>query len=59
MIARENASSAGELAAVGPAAAVREQLRRYLDAGATDLVLSPMRSNTADPRRLWEIAASI
>ncbi|BBZ30353.1 LLM class F420-dependent oxidoreductase [Mycolicibacterium madagascariense] len=59
VIARENASSAGELAAVGPAAAVREQLRRYLDAGATDLVLSPMRSNTADPRRLWEIAASI
>jgi F420-dependent oxidoreductase-like protein len=59
VIAREKADRAVDLAAVGPADAVRNQLQRYLDAGATDLVLSPMRSNTADPERLWEIAASI
>jgi alkanesulfonate monooxygenase SsuD/methylene tetrahydromethanopterin reductase-like flavin-dependent oxidoreductase (luciferase family) len=59
VIAREKADRAVDLAAIGPADAVRNQLQRYLDAGATDLVLSPMRSNPADPQRLWEIAASI
>ncbi|MDT5334906.1 MAG: hypothetical protein QOD90_411 [Mycobacterium sp.] len=59
VIAREKADRAVDLAAVGPSDAVRNQLQRYLDAGATDLVLSPMRSNPADPERLWEIAASI
>jgi F420-dependent oxidoreductase-like protein len=59
VIAREGVESAGELAAVGPAEAVRAQLRRYLDAGATDLVLSALRTNSADPERLWELAASI
>jgi F420-dependent oxidoreductase-like protein len=59
VIAREGGGSAGELAAVGPAEAVRAQLRRYLDAGATDLVLSALRTNSADPERLWELAASI
>jgi F420-dependent oxidoreductase-like protein len=59
VIAREKADRAVDLAAVGPSDAVRNQLQRYLDAGATDLVLSPMRSNRADPERLWEIAASI
>jgi len=46
---------AGELAAVGPADAVRKQLQRYLDAGATDLVLSPVRSNSADPELLCRL----
>ena len=59
VIAREKADRAVDLAAIGPADAVRNQLQSYLDAGATDLVLSPMRSNPADPQRLWEIAASI
>ena len=59
VIAREQAEKAGDLAAVGPAEAVRRQLQRYRDAGATDLVLAPMRSDTADPERLWEVAASI
>jgi F420-dependent oxidoreductase-like protein len=59
VIEREGLEQAGELAAVGPADAVRTQLRRYLDAGATDLVLSPLRSSSADPELLWEIAASI
>lgn len=59
VIAREGAESAADLAAVGPADAVRTQLRRYLDAGATDLVLSALRADTTDPERLWEVAASI
>ena len=58
-ISREKADGAVDLAAIGPADAVRSQLQHYLDAGATDLVLSPLRSNTADPQCLWEIAASI
>jgi F420-dependent oxidoreductase-like protein len=59
VLEREGVQQAGELAAVGPADAVRTQLQRYLDAGATDLVLSPLRSNSADPELLWELAASM
>ncbi|MET0474901.1 MAG: TIGR03564 family F420-dependent LLM class oxidoreductase [Mycobacterium sp.] len=59
VIAREKAGRAVDLAAIGSADAVRNTLQRYLDAGATDLVLAPMRSNPADPERLWEVAASI
>lgn len=59
VIAREGVGSAADLAAVGPSDAVRTQLRRYLDAGATDLVLSGLRSDSTDPERLWEVAASI
>jgi F420-dependent oxidoreductase-like protein len=47
VIAREGATRAADIAAVGPAEAVRTQLQRYVDAGATDLVLSCGRS----PRR--------
>lgn len=56
---REGVSRAVDVAAVGTPTAVRTQLHRYLDAGATDLVLSPLRSDSADPERLWELAASI
>lgn len=59
VIEREGVTRAADVAAVGPAEAVRTQLRRYLDAGATDLVLSPLRSDSADAERLWELAASI
>jgi F420-dependent oxidoreductase-like protein len=59
VIEREGVEQAGELAAVGPPDAVRKQLQRYLDAGATDLVLSPVRSSSADPEPLWQVAASI
>ena len=48
-----------ELAAVGSAEAVVRQLRSYLDAGATDLVLSPLRSQTTAPQALWEVAAAL
>ena len=59
VIAREKADKAGDLAAVGPATKVAAQLRRYLDAGATELVLAPMRSDAGDPERLWEVAAAL
>lgn len=59
VIAREGAERAADIAAVGPAEAIRTQLQRYRDAGATDLVLSSLRSDTAEPERLWEVAASL
>jgi F420-dependent oxidoreductase-like protein len=59
VIAREGADRAADIAAVGPAEAVRAQLQRYRDAGATDLVLSSLRSDSTDPERLWEVAASL
>jgi alkanesulfonate monooxygenase SsuD/methylene tetrahydromethanopterin reductase-like flavin-dependent oxidoreductase (luciferase family) len=59
VIAREGAARAADIAAVGGAEAVRRQLQRYVDAGATDLVLSSLRSDSTDPERLWEVAASI
>jgi F420-dependent oxidoreductase-like protein len=59
VIAREGVESVADLAAVGPADVVRAQLQRYRDAGATDLVLSPLRGVEADRQRLWEVAASL
>jgi F420-dependent oxidoreductase-like protein len=59
VLEREGLEQAGEIAAVGPADVVRKHLQRYLDAGATDLVLSQLRSSSEDPERLWEVAASI
>jgi F420-dependent oxidoreductase-like protein len=59
VIAREGVDSVAELAAVGDAAALRTQLQRYRDAGASDLVLSPLRGVDVDRQALWEVAASI
>jgi F420-dependent oxidoreductase-like protein len=59
VIAREGAERAADIAAVGPAELVVKHLQRYRDAGATDLVLSGLRSDSTDPERLWEVAASI
>ncbi|MDT5180222.1 MAG: hypothetical protein QOJ95_4420 [Mycobacterium sp.] len=59
VIAREGVDRAADIAAVGSPEAVREHLKRYVDAGATDLVLSGLRSDSTDPERLWEVAASI
>jgi F420-dependent oxidoreductase-like protein len=59
VIAREGVESIADLAAVGPADVVRSHLQRYRDAGATDLVLSPLRGVVGDRQRLWEVAASI
>ena len=60
VIAREGVESAAELAAVGPAESVVRKLKSYLDAGATDVVLSPLdRSDDADRESLWAVAASL
>ena len=59
VIAREGADRAADIAAVGPPEDVRRQLQRYGDAGATDLVLSQLRSDPADPQRIWEVAAAL
>jgi alkanesulfonate monooxygenase SsuD/methylene tetrahydromethanopterin reductase-like flavin-dependent oxidoreductase (luciferase family) len=60
VIAREGVQSAAELAAVGPAESVVRKLKSYLDAGATDVVLSPLdRSDGADHESLWTVAVSL
>lgn len=60
VIAREGVASVAELAAVGSAEDVRKQLQRYLDAGATEVSLSPLdRSSSAASAALWEVAASL
>jgi F420-dependent oxidoreductase-like protein len=59
IIAREGVDSLADIAAVGPADAVRTQLQRYLDAGASELVLSPLRGVEAERRLLWDVAASL
>ena len=60
VIAREGVASAADLAAIGPAESVARQLRRYLDAGATDVVLSPLdRADVAPADELWAVAASL
>lgn len=59
VLAREGVDAA-DIAAVGSAESVARQLKRYLDAGATDVVLSPIdRSDTADRESLWAVAASL
>jgi F420-dependent oxidoreductase-like protein len=58
VIAREGVGSAAELSAVGPAESVRRKLQSYLDAGATEVVLSPLdRADAAE--ELWAVAASL
>jgi F420-dependent oxidoreductase-like protein len=60
VIAREGVDSITELAAVGPEEAVARQLASYLDAGATELTLSPLeRSDSADREALWRLAAAL
>jgi F420-dependent oxidoreductase-like protein len=58
VIAREGVESITDLAAVGPADTVVRELKRYLDAGATDVVLSPL-DRTKPSEELWRLAASL
>jgi F420-dependent oxidoreductase-like protein len=60
VLAREGVTGAIDLAAVGSEVAVARQLRRYLDAGATDVVLSPV-DRTPSPQldAVWDVAASL
>lgn len=59
VIAREQVSGVAELAAVGTAEQVRAQLQSYLDAGATDVALSPIRTEPQDLAALWAVAATL
>jgi F420-dependent oxidoreductase-like protein len=60
VIAREGVDTVADLAVVGPAESVTRQLRRYLDAGATDVVLSALdRASVAQGEELWAVAASL
>jgi F420-dependent oxidoreductase-like protein len=60
VIAREGVASTADLAAIGSPETVVRQLKTYLDAGATDVVLSPVdRSDTVDRESLWAAAASL
>lgn len=60
VIEREGVDSVIDLAAVGTTAEVTRQLRRYLDAGATDVVLSPLvRTGIAALEPIWEVGAAL
>jgi F420-dependent oxidoreductase-like protein len=60
VIAREGVASVADLAAIGPATSVVRQLQRYLDAGATDVVLSPLdRDDALVAEKIWAVAASL
>jgi F420-dependent oxidoreductase-like protein len=60
VIAREAVASVVELAAIGSAESVVRQLQGYLDAGATDVVLSPLdRADAAVAEEIWAAAAAL
>jgi F420-dependent oxidoreductase-like protein len=60
VIAREGVDSVADLAAVGSADSVRRQLQSYLDAGATDVVLSAIdRASAEQAEALWAVAAAL
>lgn len=60
VLEREGVSGAADLAVTGDAQTVIRGLRAYLDAGATDLVLSPLKRNDAAAQSaLWEVAAAL
>ncbi|MCI4674601.1 LLM class F420-dependent oxidoreductase [Candidatus Mycolicibacterium alkanivorans] len=59
VIAREGVDNVADLAAIGPAESVLEQLRSYLAAGASELVLSPLPGIPAPKEALWEVAAAL
>jgi hypothetical protein len=53
---REGVAKAADLAVIGDARAVTAQLRKYLDAGATDVLLVPLQAEPDDLRRVWDLA---
>jgi F420-dependent oxidoreductase-like protein len=59
VIAREDVASAADLAAVGTPHVVARKLSSYRDAGATDLVLSPIRRDDKALQDIWDIARNI
>jgi hypothetical protein len=60
VIAREGVASAADLAVVGSAESIKRQLQSYLNAGATDVVLSALAwTDAAAAEELWAVAASL
>jgi alkanesulfonate monooxygenase SsuD/methylene tetrahydromethanopterin reductase-like flavin-dependent oxidoreductase (luciferase family) len=60
VLAREGVDNVAEIAAVGPANSVVQQVKRYFDAGATDVVLNPVeRTDLAMAEAIWEVAATL
>ncbi len=60
VIAREGIDNVVDLAAIGSEETVARQLRSYLDAGATELTLSPLeRTDSAEREALWSLAAEL
>lgn len=59
VIAREGVDTVVDLAGIGSAEQVTERLNAYLAAGATEVVLSPLRTEQADLEALWDIARNI
>jgi F420-dependent oxidoreductase-like protein len=57
--AREGVHSVVDLALIGDADHVARGLARYTDAGATDLLLMPIRADRAELLRVCEVAAAI
>jgi F420-dependent oxidoreductase-like protein len=60
VIAREGIDNIVDLAAIGSEKTVVRQLHSYLDAGATELTLSPLeRTDSAEREALWSLAAGL
>jgi F420-dependent oxidoreductase-like protein len=56
---REGVAGAADLAVIGSALSVSRRLRTYVDAGATDLVLSSISTESVAMHRLWSVAANL
>ena len=59
VIAREHLADVSDLAAIGSVDSVVRRLKSYLDAGATDVVISPVRAEDAGAESIWEVARLI
>jgi F420-dependent oxidoreductase-like protein len=60
VIAREGIDNIVDLAAIGTEKTVVRQLHSYVEAGATDLTLSPLeRTDSAELEALWSLAAAL
>ncbi|CAJ1496517.1 TIGR03564 family F420-dependent LLM class oxidoreductase [[Mycobacterium] burgundiense] len=60
VVEREGLTSAAELAVIGSAETVRRGLAAYRDAGATDIVVSPLlRDDRAASEALWRVVAAL
>ncbi|WP_395309960.1 TIGR03564 family F420-dependent LLM class oxidoreductase [Mycobacterium sp. AMU20-3851] len=59
VIEREGLDSLADLAAVGDAETVLKHLRRHLDAGATDVAISPLDHSQPALSLLWEVTAAL